>query len=198
MTGNKNLVLIGMPGSGKSTVGVLCAKALGMPFLDTDLAIQQKTGKLLQKSVDELGAEGFLAMEEQVIISLDCENTVLATGGSVALEDNAMAHLRERGVVTWSTDGFFRETREKVEYRKSEGCSVVERECSALAACASFRKATWGMILYTADCLANVDQYDERNWGGNAYEYALALCLDAVLAISIPIHGGAAPQKRLL
>ena len=99
MTGNKNLVLIGMPGSGKSTVGVLCAKALGMPFLDTDLAIQQKTGKLLQKSVDELGAEGFLAMEEQVIISLDCENTVLATGGSVALEDNAMAHLRERGVV---------------------------------------------------------------------------------------------------
>lgn len=45
------------------------------------------------------------------------------------------------------------------------------------------RKATWGMILYTADCLANVDQYDERNWGGNAYEYALALCLDAVLAI---------------
>ena len=87
MTGNKNLVLIGMPGSGKSTVGVLCAKALGMPFLDTDLAIQQKTGKLLQKSVDELGAEGFLVME------------VLATGGSVALEDNAMAHLRERGVV---------------------------------------------------------------------------------------------------
>ena len=45
------------------------------------------------------------------------------------------------------------------------------------------RKATWGMILYTADCLANVDQYDERNWGGNAYEYALVLCLDAVLAI---------------
>ena len=70
-----------------------------MPSLDTDLAIQQKTGKLLQKSVDELGAEGFLAMEEQVIISLDCENTVLATGGFVALEDNAMAHLRERGVV---------------------------------------------------------------------------------------------------
>ena len=51
------------------------------------------------------------------------------------------------------------------------------------------------MILYTADCLANVDQYDERNWGGNAYEYALALCLDAVLAISIPIHGGAVPKK---
>lgn len=101
-----------------------------------------------------------------------------------AIEKTILEHnLNYREVVTWSTDGFFRETREKVEYRKSEGCSVVEMECSALAACASFRKATWGMILYTADCLANVDQYDERNWGGNAYEYALALCLDAVLAI---------------
>ena len=67
--------------------------------------------------------------------------------------------------------------------RKSEGCSVVEMECSALAACAAFRGATWGMILYTADSLADVDKYDERNWGGNAYEYALTLCLDAVLKI---------------
>lgn len=101
-----------------------------------------------------------------------------------AIEKTILEHnLNYREVGNWSTDGFFRETREKVEYRKSEGCSVVEMECSALAACASFRKATWGMILYTADCLANVDQYDERNWGGDAYEYALALCLDAVLAI---------------
>ena len=51
-------------------------------------------------------------------------------------------------------------------------------ECSALAACAAFRDATWGMILYTADSLAEVDRYDERNWGGNAYEYALTLCMD--------------------
>lgn len=68
-------------------------------------------------------------------------------------------------------------------YRKSEGCAVVEMECSALAACAAFRKATWGMILYTADSLTNVEQYDERNWDGNAAEYGLALCLDAVLAL---------------
>ena len=86
-------------------------------------------------------------------------------------------------VITWSTDGFFRETKEKVAYRKSEGCAVVEMECSALAACAAFRGATWGMILYTADSLADVDKYDARNWGGNAYEYALTLCLDAVLKL---------------
>ncbi len=74
-------------------------------------------------------------------------------------------------------------TREKVAYRKKEGCSVVEMECSALAACAAFRNVIWGMILYTADSLADMDKYDERNWGGNAYEYALTLCLDAVIKL---------------
>ena len=91
--------------------------------------------------------------------------------------------MKYREVTTWSTDGFFRETKEKVEYRKSEGCSVVEMECSALAACAALRGATFGMILYTADSLADVDKYDERNWGGSALEYALTLCLDAVIQL---------------
>ena len=89
--------------------------------------------------------------------------------------------MKYQEVISWSTDGFYRETKEKVAYRKSEGCAVVEMETSALAACAAFRDVTWGMILYTADSLADVDKYDERNWGGNAYEYALILCLDAVL-----------------
>ena len=65
-------------------------------------------------------------------------------------------------------DGFFRETKEKVTYRKSEGCSVVEKEGFALAACAAFRSATWGMLLYTADSLADVQRYDQRHWGGSA------------------------------
>ena len=91
--------------------------------------------------------------------------------------------LKYKEVITWSTDGFFRETREKVAYRKSEGCSVVEMECSALAACASFRGAVWGMLLYTADSLADMDSYDERNWGGNVAEYALTLCLDAAVKL---------------
>ena len=101
-----------------------------------------------------------------------------------AIKETILEHgMKYQEVITWSTDGFFRETKEKVAYRKSEGCSVVEMECSALAACSAFRGATWGMILYTADSLADVDKYDERNWGGNAYEYALTLCLDAVLKI---------------
>ena len=101
-----------------------------------------------------------------------------------AIEETVTQHgMKYREVVTWSTDGFFRETKKKVDYRKSEGCSVVEMECSALAAVSGFRGATWGMILYTADSLADVDKYDERNWGGNAYEYALTLCLDTVIKL---------------
>jgi len=98
-----------------------------------------------------------------------------------AITETLQQHgLRCRQVTTWSTDGFFRETREKVAYRKQEGCAVVEMECAALAACAAFRGAVWGMLLYTADSLADLDRYDARHWGGNAYEYALTLCLEAV------------------
>lgn len=92
-------------------------------------------------------------------------------------------NMKYQEVITWSTDGFFRETKEKVEYRRKEGCAVVEMECSALSACAAFRKAIWGMILYTADSLADVENYDERHWGGDINEYTLTLCLDAVLEI---------------
>ena len=101
-----------------------------------------------------------------------------------AIEATILKHgMKYQEVTTWSTDGFYRETKEKVAYRKSEGCSVVEMECSALAAVAAFRGAIWGMILYTADSLADVDKYDQRSWGGNAYEYALTLCLDAVIKL---------------
>lgn len=79
---------------------------------------------------------------------------------------------------TWTTDGFFRETRDKVEYRKSEGCSVVEMECAALAACAQFRGVQFGQVLYTADSLANIDAYEERGWGEESLEKALYICLE--------------------
>lgn len=84
---------------------------------------------------------------------------------------------------TWSTDGFYRETREKIQYRKSEGCSVVEMECSALAACAQFRGANFGQLLFTADSLANLDDYDEREWGAASFMKALHLCLDIISAL---------------
>ena len=83
-------------------------------------------------------------------------------------------------VITWSTDGFFRETKDKVEYRKAEGCAVVEMECAALAACAKLRGALWGELLYTADTLADAEHYDMRNWGGGSEELALELCIEAV------------------
>lgn len=101
-----------------------------------------------------------------------------------AIEETMAGHgLEYREVITWTTDGFYRETKEKVEYRKQEGCQVVEMECAALAACASLRNARWGCILFTADTLADVEHYDERGWGGDSFAYALALCLDAVVAL---------------
>lgn len=101
-----------------------------------------------------------------------------------AIEKSITEHgLQYREVITWSTDGFYRETKDKVAYRKQEGCEVVEMECSALAACAAFRNAVWGCILFTADTLADTENYDERKWGADSFRYALELCLDAVVKI---------------
>lgn len=97
-----------------------------------------------------------------------------------ALNDHGLAY---REVATWTTDGFYRETRDMVAYRREEGCAVVEMECAALAACAKFRGVRWGMMLYTADSLADAERYDIRNWGGDANDYALRLCLDAVVEL---------------
>lgn len=85
--------------------------------------------------------------------------------------------------VTWTTDGFYRETRDMVAYRRAEGCAVVEMECAALAACAQKRGAMFGQFLYTADSLANVHAYDARGWGNDSLEKALQLCLDIALAM---------------
>ena len=95
------IILIGMPGAGKSTVGVLLAKTLGYAFLDTDLVIQEREGRLLQDLVDELGVEAFLDREAAAICSVDCDRTVIATGGSVVCRDGAMEHLRELGRIVY-------------------------------------------------------------------------------------------------
>ena len=97
----KNIVLIGMPGAGKSTVGVLLAKTLGYAFLDTDLVIQEREGKLLQDLVDELGVEAFLEREADAICSVDCVNTVIAPGGSAVCRDRAMEHLKSLGRIVY-------------------------------------------------------------------------------------------------
>lgn len=101
-----------------------------------------------------------------------------------AILQTLQAHnLPYHEVKTWTTDGFFRETKTKVANRKQEGCVVVEMECSALAACAQMRGIVWGEILYTADTLHDVENYDERNWGGDSKAYALELCIEAALSI---------------
>lgn len=79
---------------------------------------------------------------------------------------------------TWTTDGFFRETKDMVKYRLEEGCCVVEMECAALAACCRKRGAKFGQFLFTADSLANVHEYDARDFGADSHEKALLLGLD--------------------
>jgi shikimate kinase len=94
----RNIVLIGMPGVGKSTVGVLLAKRLGFAFIDTDIFIQVREGESLQGLIQAHGAEGFCRMEERHILSLALDSHVIATGGSVVYSRRAMAHLTSNGV----------------------------------------------------------------------------------------------------
>lgn len=96
-----NVVLIGMPGCGKSTVGVLLAKSLLMHFVDTDLSIQNAYGKSLCALIEERGLEAFKDIENQVIASLSAERSVIATGGSAVYGAEAMAHLGEGGRIVY-------------------------------------------------------------------------------------------------
>ncbi len=97
----KNIVLIGMPGCGKSTLGVVLAKALSMGFCDTDLIIQQFEKRKLQEIINSDGVEKFLELEEKYILSLESENMVIATGGSAVLSEKVMAHLKKNGTVIY-------------------------------------------------------------------------------------------------
>ncbi|HOQ37829.1 MAG TPA: shikimate kinase [Acetivibrio sp.] len=96
-----NIVLIGMPGAGKSTIGVLLAKALKKPFIDTDLLIQQKYNMFLQEIIDKYGIKRFLSIEEEVVVSVDLKNHVIATGGSVVYSDAALKHFKKDGLVVY-------------------------------------------------------------------------------------------------
>ena len=96
-----NIVLIGMPGAGKSTVGVILAKAAGLQFCDTDLIIQQKTGRKLQDIINYDGIEKFLKTESDVLSLLSAENSVIATGGSAVYSEAAMENLKRTGIAVW-------------------------------------------------------------------------------------------------
>lgn len=97
----KNVVLIGMPGAGKSTIGVILAKLEAMDFIDADLIIQKEEGRTLSRIIEEDGTEGFIRAEERVNASLKCSNTVISTGGSVVYGKEAMRNLSENGVIVY-------------------------------------------------------------------------------------------------
>ena len=96
-----NVVLIGMPGVGKSTLGVVLAKELGFEFVDADLLIQKRENRLLKEIIAEDGVDGFLKIENDVNASIETDKTVIATGGSVIYGAEAMAHLKEIGIVVY-------------------------------------------------------------------------------------------------
>lgn len=97
----KNIVLIGMPGVGKSTAGVVLAKVLGYQFIDADLLIQKEENRLLSEIIREEGTEGFIAIENRVNAGIEADKSVIATGGSVVYGREAMAHLKEIGTVLY-------------------------------------------------------------------------------------------------
>ena len=146
-----NVILIGMPGCGKSTLGVLLAKALMMDFVDTDLIMQNQSGKPLQQMVDELGTEGFSQVEEACICGLDLDNTVIATGGSVALEERAMEHLASTGVIV-----FVKLTYETIESRLKNISTrgITLKKGQTLRDLYDYRQPyyhRWGQIIAEAD-----------------------------------------------
>ncbi|MEG1869135.1 MAG: shikimate kinase [Clostridiales bacterium] len=97
----KNIILIGMPAVGKSTIGVVLAKILGYKFIDTDILIQEKTGKLLKNIIKDQGTMGFINIEEQVNSEIEAENAIIATGGSAIYSSKAMQHLGSIGTIIY-------------------------------------------------------------------------------------------------
>ena len=123
----QNIVLIGMPTCGKSTVGVLLAKTLGVGFYDTDLYIQQREHRLLQQILDENGIAYFLDAERDAILSLDCENAVIATGGSAVFRDEAMQKLKRGGIIVY-LDVSLETVKQRLQNIKTRGVAAPKNE----------------------------------------------------------------------
>jgi shikimate kinase len=106
MDKKKNVVMIGMPASGKSTLGVILAKVLGYSFVDVDLVIQEKEGKRLKDIISEIGDDGFLALEDRINSEISAEHAVISPGGSVIYGKNAMEHYKEIATVVYLRVGY--------------------------------------------------------------------------------------------
>ena len=101
-----NLVLIGMPASGKSTVGVILAKVIGYDFIDTDILIQKSQKKRLAQIIKEIGVDGFLEVENRVNASVEADHCIIATGGSAVYGEDAMRHFKEIGHIMYLKTDF--------------------------------------------------------------------------------------------
>lgn len=148
----KNIIFIGMPAVGKSTVGVVVAKRLGKKFIDTDLLIQEQEKKLLREIIAEVGEDGFLKIENQVNRDVDAENAVISPGGSIVYCEEAMQHYKEIGTIVY-LQASYQTIKQRIRNPKKRG--VVLREGQTLKAlyderCVLFEKY--------ADIIVNEDQ----------------------------------------
>ena len=148
----KNIIFIGMPAVGKSTVGVVVAKRLGKKFIDTDLLIQEQEKKLLREIIAEVGEDGFLKIENQVNRDVDVENAVISAGGSIVYCEEAMQHYKEIGTIVY-LQASYQTIKQRIRNPKKRG--VVLREGQTLKdlydeRCVLFEKY--------ADIIVNEDQ----------------------------------------
>lgn len=164
-----NIILIGMPSCGKSTVGVLLAKHLGYRFLDTDLLIQERTEKRLHELIAEMGNAAFLALENRTLSALNAEKTVIATGGSAVYGKEAMAHLREIGTVIYLKIGYEAMVARLGDYRHR---GVILEEGETLRSLYDRRA-----VLYEQYAHHVVDEEICADGIGATLEHTLDLCL---------------------
>ena len=148
-----NIVLIGMPGVGKSTVGVVLAKALGYQFVDADLLIQEAEGKLLSELIEEHGTDGFIEIENRVNSQIQTHRSVIATGGSVVYGKEAMEHLKSIGTVVYLKQNL-RVLQRRLRNLKARG--VVLKEGQTLVDL--YKERT---VLYEKYADITVDQYKQ-------------------------------------
>lgn len=122
-----NIVLIGMPGAGKSTVGVVLAKTLGMFFIDSDLIIQKKEKELLQEIINNEGLEVFLEKEAAAVLSIKEDNSVIATGGSVIYKKESMEHLKKTSIIVYLKLSY-EEIYERIDNIKTRGIALKKNQ----------------------------------------------------------------------
>lgn len=149
-----NIILIGMPGVGKSTIGVVLAKVLGYQFVDADLLIQEAEGKLLSELIEENGTDGFIEIENRVNSQIQTHRSVIATGGSVIYGKEAMEHLKAIGTVVYLKQNL-RVLQRRLRNLKGRG--VVLKEGQTLADL--YKERT---VLYEKYADITVDQYKQK------------------------------------